>query len=48
MPIHRPTTKPVPIKVTTVDTMVTILAIWNAAISLSHGVSATPMANNNG
>ena len=43
--IRRPTTKPVPISVATVDTIVTTLTIVNAAVSLSQGVIATPIAN---
>ena len=44
----RPTTKPVPISVATVATIVTTLTSVNAAMSLSHGVIATPIANSSG
>ena len=44
----RPTTAPVAISVTTVLTMVMRFGRLNAAISLSHGVIDTPMANNSG
>ena len=40
--------EPVATMVTTVDAMVITFARWKAAISLSQGVSATPMANSKG
>ena len=37
-----------PISVTTVETIVMSVGSVNAAISLSHGVSDTPIANSSG
>src|ERR1035438_5053172 len=43
-----PTRAPVAISVATVETMVMMVGRLKAAISLSHGVSDTPMANSRG
>src|SRR5262249_46340350 len=48
IPSIRPTNAPVPIRVATVATMVMRLGKLNAAISLSHGVIETPIANSSG
>ena len=45
---HFPVRKPTTIIVTTIDKMVMMLLIVNAAISLSHGVIETPIANKSG
>ncbi len=45
---HFPVRKPTAIIVTTIDKMVMMLLIVNAAISLSHGVIETPIANKSG
>src|SRR6476469_5634266 len=44
----RPTRNPVPMSVATVEMIVTSVGSVKAAISLSHGVSATPIANSSG
>ena len=45
---NRPTMAPTAINVTTVEKIVTILAMLKAATSLSQGVSETPIANSSG
>src|SRR5882672_6852843 len=45
---RRPTRNPVPINVITVQMMVSSVGSVKAAISLSHGVSETPIANSSG
>src|SRR5450631_344809 len=46
--IQYPTKAPIAISVATVETMVITVGRLKAAINLSHGVSDTPIANNNG
>ena len=46
--LHIPLDCPVVIKVMTVAMIVTRLVQWKAAMSLSHGVMATPMAKSSG
>ena len=48
MPMRRPTRKPVVIRVNTVETMTMRFTRVKAAISLSQGVSETPMAKSSG